>query len=405
VAKAAKYDMKPLRYCLANGRVIVPYDIIDAAGVLVEGSRVSDVGPVQNLQIEPGTEIIDVEGAYIAPGFIDIHLHGGGGADTMDGVPDALRTMAQVHARGGATGIVATTLSSSMEDLRAAIAAFDVAAQCDSGGAKLIGLHLEGPYFSAAQNGAQDKRYLRNPSPDEYLPILDSSGSIMRVSAAPELSGALELGRVLRRRGILASIGHTDATYDDVLIAVEAGYSHVTHIYSAMSAVERINGYRIGGVVESGLLLDELTVEVIADGKHLPPCLLKLVYKCKGPDRIALVTDAIRAAGMPPGEYSLGSVDDGQAVVVEDGVGWIADRTAFAGSIALSNRLVRNMILLAGVGIEPAVRMASLTPARIMGIDDHKGSLARGKDADIVVFDDDIEVLMTVVEGNVVYKA
>ena len=225
------------------------------------------------------------------------------------------------------------------------------------------------------------------------------------MSAAPELPGALELGRELRSRGILASIAHTDATYEQVLVAMEAGFSHMTHLYSGMSGVHRVRAYRVAGAVEAGLLLDDLTVEVIADGRHLPAALLRLIYKCKGPERIALCTDAIRAAGMPDGEYIMGSASHGRPIIVDEGVAWLPDRTAFAGSVAQTNWLVRNMVSLAGASLSDAVKMASLTPARILGIDSIKGSIDRGKDADIVVFDDEINIRLTMVNGSIVYEA
>ena len=299
--------------------------------------------------------------------------------------------------------MVPSTVTSSTKDLKKAIAAFEEACKRKNKGSRLLGLHLEGPYFAASQKGAQDIRFIKEPAREEYLSILDSSSKILRVSAAPELPGGLELGRELRRRGILASIGHTDASYDEVLLAVEAGYSHVTHLYSGMSGVHRVRAYRIAGAIESGLLLDELTVEIIADGKHLPASLLKLIYKCKGADKIALCTDSIRAAGMPEGEFILGNPEDGHITVVDEGVAWLPDRSAFAGSIATTNLLVRNTVNLAGVSLQDAVKMATLTPATILKIDNAKGSIDTGKDADIVVFDEEINVRMTIVEG-VVYR-
>lgn len=397
-------DMTNSRTYVVGGRVITPYRILPRAGFVIDGSKIAALFSMDGFEMDPGAEIIDVNGAYIAPGFIDMHVHGGGGADVMDGTPESMTTIAECHAKGGATGIVPTTLTCPHQDLDSAIQAFERAPKTSPKGAKLLGLHLEGPYFSQSQRGAQDPEYIRNPVPEEYLPILDSSQSIVRVSAAPELPGALDLGRELRRRGILASIGHTDATYDDVVTALEAGYTHMTHLYSGMSSVRRTRAYRVAGAVEAGLLMDDLTVEIIADGKHLPASLLKLIYKAKGPGRIALCSDALRASGMPQGECILGSVSNGQRAIVDDGVAWLPDRTAFAGSVATANWLVRNMIQLAGVAVADAVRMASLTPARILGIDASKGSLDVGKDADIVVFDDDINVKMTIVEGNTVYR-
>lgn len=392
-------------FYLINGTTITPYRVLPSSGLLIEGSKIKDLFPMDSFHPHSGAKILDVKGAYIAPGFIDMHLHGGGGADVMDGTPEAFAAITEAHAKGGTTSIVPTTLTSSMRDLKRAIAAFEEAGKVKISGSRLLGLHLEGPYFAPSQRGAQDIRFIKDPVREEYLSMLDSSSSIIRVSAAPELPGGLELGRELRRRGILASIGHTDASYDEVLMAVEAGYSHVTHLYSGMSGVHRARAYRIAGVIESGLLLDDLTVEIIADGKHLPASLLKLIYNCKGPDRIALCSDSIRAAGMAEGEFVLGNPEDGQITVVDEGVAWLPDRTAFAGSVATANLLVRNMVNLAGVHLLDAVKMATLTPARILKIDDVKGSIDKDKDADIVVFDEDINIRMTIVEGEIVYQA
>ena len=391
--------------CLVNGTIMTPHRVLPNSGLLIEGSKIKHIFPMDSLHLHKSGKIVDVKGAYIAPGFVDMHLHGGGGADVMDGTPEAFATIAKIHAKGGATSIVPSTTTGSIQGLKRAIAAFEEARKMENNGSTLLGLHLEGPYFAPSQKGAQDIRFIKDPVKEEYLSILDSSSSILRVSAAPELPGSLELGRELRRRGILASIGHSDASYDEVLLAIEAGYSHITHLYSGMSGVHRVRAYRIAGAIESGLLLDDLTVEIIADGKHLPASLLKLICKCKGPERIALCSDSVRAAGMPEGEYILGNSEDGQITVVDEGVAWLPDRTAFAGSVATANLLVRNMISLAGASLEDAVKMATLTPARILKIDDVKGSIDKGKDADIVVFDEDINVRMTIVEGKLVYRA
>ena len=391
-------------YYLIGGTIITPHRVLPGSGLLIEGSKIKSLFPMDSFQPHIGARILDVEGAYIAPGFIDMHLHGGGGADVMDGTPEAFAAIAEAHAKGGTTSIVPTTLTSPMEDLKRAMFAFEKASKMKTSGSRLLGMHLEGPYFAPSQRGAQDIRFIKNPIREEYLGILDSFSSILRVSAAPELPGGLELGRELRRRGILASIGHTDASYDEVLLAIEAGYSHVTHLYSGMSGVHRVRAYRIAGAIESGLLLDDLTVEIIADGKHLPASLLKLIYKCKGADKIALCTDSIRAAGMSEGEFVLGNPEDGQSIVVEEGVAWLPDRTAFAGSVATMSLLVENMVNLARVSLQDAVKMATSTPATILKIDDAKGSIDKGKDADIVVFDENINVRMTIVEGEVVYR-
>ena len=254
------------------------------------------------------------------------------------------------------------------------------------------------------QRGAQDPTYIKNPQREDYQEILNFSDDIVRWTAAPELPGAMEFGRELSKRGIVCSMGHSNAIYEDVVRAYENGYSMITHFYSSMSMVKRINSFRYSGIVESGYLIDDLFVEVIADGMHLPESLLKLIYKIKGPDKICLVTDSMRAAGCGDGESILGNLVTGQKVIVEDGVAKLKDRSAFAGSVATADRLVRTMVQTAGVPLVDAVKMMTLTPARAMGIDHKKGSLIPGKDGDIVVFDEDIQVKLVVVGGKVMFE-
>jgi N-acetylglucosamine-6-phosphate deacetylase len=272
-------------------------------------------------------------------------------------------------------------------------------------GAQFVGMHIEGPYFALNQRGAQDARFIRDPDPEEYESIVESTDVIKRWSAAPELKGALRFADYIKSKGILPALAHTDAVYEEVLKGFEHGYTLATHLYSGMSTVMRRNAYRFAGAVESAFLIDEMDVEIIADGSHLPAALLKLVYKIKGADRIALITDAMRGAGMPEGESRIGSVKNGMKVIIEDGVAKLPDRSSFAGSVATTDRLVRNMINLAEVSITDAVKMMTATPARIIGVDNKKGSLLAGKDADIVIFDNNINIHSTIIKGKVVYQA
>ncbi|MFN8348138.1 MAG: N-acetylglucosamine-6-phosphate deacetylase [Spirosomataceae bacterium] len=386
---------------ITNGIILTPFRAIKSGTVVIENGRIADVHE-GNAEVPDAVEI-DAKGQYIAPGFIDIHVHGGGGFDFMDGTEEAFLKIAELHARYGTTSLVPTTLTAEKEDLLQTLNVYEKAKRNNTHGAAFLGMHLEGPYFALSQRGAQDPRYIRHPDPAEYEEILSHSSSIVRWSAAPELEGAITFGQRLRQKGILAAIAHTDAFYDDVLKAYENGYSLVTHLYSAMSGVTRKNAFRYAGVIESAFLLD-LDVEIIGDGIHLPEPLLKLIYKIKGADRTALITDAMRGAGMPEGESTLGSLKNGLKVIIEDGVAKLPDRTSFAGSVATFDRLVRNMVNMADVSLLEAVRMASTTPARIMGVDHRKGSLAQGKDADIVIFDENINVSRTMVEGRIVYQ-
>ena len=384
-----------------NGIVLTPYRIIHGT-VILEGGRIKEVAE-GNIDV-PGAIEIDAKGQYISPGFIDIHVHGGGGHDFMDGTEEAFLKVAETHAQYGTTGLMPTTLTSELDELYNTLELYKQADRNNTKGAQFLGMHLEGPYFSLKQRGAQDPRYIRNPDPKEYMDILSRSSDIKRWSAAPELDGAIEFGNHLRSKGILVAMAHTDAIYEEALVAFEAGFTLATHFYSCMSGVSRRDCFRYAGVIETAYLLDEMDVEIIADGVHLPAPLLKLIYKIKGPDRIALITDSMRAAGMPPGDSILGSKHNGLKVLVEDGVAKLPDRTSFAGSVATCDRLVRTMINLADVPLLEAVKMATQTPANILGIGSTKGSLISGKDADIVIFDKNINVSTTIVHGRVIYN-
>lgn len=390
------------RLKIFNGRILTPFRTINNGTIVVTGEKISEVRE-GNIDV-PGAVEIDAGGKFISPGFIDLHVHGGGDHDFLDGSVEAFLGIARAHAEHGTTAMYPTATSGNPDQLVRNLGLYEQADRRNENGAQFMGMFLEGPYYSMEMRGAQDPRYVRDPDPAEYKEILSGTNVIKRWDSAPERKGALEFAEYLISQGVMPSIGHTSAVYDDVILAFEHGYRLMTHLYSGMLGVTRRDAFRYAGAVESAFLIDEMNVEVIADNRHLPPPLLKLIYKIKGPDRIALVTDSMRGAGMPDGESILGSRDDGLRVIIEDGVAKLPDRTSFAGSVATTDRLVRVMRDEAGVPITDAVRMMSATPAAIMGIDDRKGSLVKGKDADIVIFDDNIQVATTIVKGKVIYN-
>lgn len=389
---------------IINGKLILPDCIREGTAIICKGKTIEKIVQMSDLQTDATDCVIDAGNNYVSPGFIDIHTHGGGGYDFMDATVEAFLGAAETHARFGTTALMPTTLASTTGELLKLFPVYKAAVVQNTKGAKFLGLHLEGPYFSYNQRGAQDPEHLRNPQPEEYLRILEASDDIVRWSLAPELEGALVFGELLRSKHILPSVAHSDAIYEEVEKAFQSGFTHMTHLYSGMSSVMRRNAFRYAGVVEAAYLIDDITVEIIADGVHLPKPLLQFVYKFKGPYKTALCTDSMRAAGMPDGEYILGSHDRGRKVIVEDGVAKLPDRSAFAGSVATTDRLVRTMVDFAGVPLIDAVKMMTLTPARIIHLDNIKGSIKEGKDADLIIFDKNIHVLTTIIEGNVIYK-
>lgn len=369
--------------------------IVDG-GQITPGSILIDEGKVKAVlpnDADADADIIEGEGLYASAGFIDTHTHGGGGYDFMDGTAEAFIGAGRMHLSHGTTTIVPTTLSSSLEGLVQSVKVFREAKEAMAEEQYMPGMHLEGPYFAMNQRGAQDPRYIKDPDPEEYQKVIEiADGAIIRWSVAPERKGAMEMGDYLTAHGILPSIGHTDATYADCVEALKHGYRHVTHLYSCTSTITRKDGFRILGVTESAYCLDGLTVEVIADGCHLPPELLRMIVKCKGVDKVSMVSDSLRPAGLDVKESISGSLTDGQRCIIEDGVAKLPDHSAFAGSIATADRLVRTMWKLAGVPLADTIRMMSENPARLIGVDGRKGRLLPGKDADIVLFDENVQV-------------
>ena len=318
----------------------------------------------------------------------------------MDGTPEAVINAAKTHMRYGTTSIMPTTMTSSMEELYAALTAYREAARTMKDGPNLLGVHLEGPYVSPARNGAQDPAFLREPTEKEIVALLDDFPEIKRISAAPEVPGGMRLGQIMRERGLLPSIGHSDAMYEKVLEACENGYRLVTHFYSGNSTLARITHRRELGIIETAYLVDDLYVEIIADGIHLPPELLRLILSGKSWNRIILITDSMRGASMPEGSIvKLGSQKNGQDTIIEGGVAMMMHRRSYGGSVCTTDRCVRTMYKQAGLPIEKAVQMITLNPARLLNLRT-KGAIAPGMDADLCIFDDDICMAGVMVRGK-----
>lgn len=384
---------------LKNGILLTPYRKQYNQIILIDEGQISYLGP--DLKTEDYKEI-DCQGYYISPGFIDMHLHGGGGYDFMDAVPEAFVGAAKCHAEHGTTSILCTCTAANNEHLGKVFEAFRQAKKINSSGSNLLGLHLEGPYYSLENHGAIETQYLRDPSPDDYKEILSMTDDLKVWSEAPERPGSMEFGRYLEKNGILAAIGHSTATFEQVLEARENGFHHITHLYSCTSSVIRKNCFRIAGIVEAAYYCDDITVEMISDGVHLPESLLRLICKLKGPDRIAPVSDCMRAAGMEDGDSILGCKENGLKVIVKDHIAWLPDGSGFAGGTGTSDLLLHNLVHLAGLSVEDAVKSMSATPARILKLN-RKGILQQGYDADLTVFNSDLQIEMTIVNGQILY--
>ena len=384
-----------------NGRVILGGTFApEGTSVYTNGERIVAVTRDEL----PFDAAHDARGGYISPGFIDMHVHGGNGYDLRKGELQAFIEVSKLHAKNGTCVMLPSGSSGSVESyikMFETLDEYNRRNEEEAIGAHMPGLHLEGPYFSPIQAGAQQAKFMTPPIPEDYMYILEHYGDkLIRWSSAPELPGSYEFAKALREYGVVASIGHSDADYDCVMDAYDWGYGLVTHFYSGCSTVHRKNAYRYAGIVEAAYMIDGMDVEIIADGRHLPPALLKFIVKFKGVDRIALVTDAIPCAGLPDGSEKL---FENPNFIIEDGVAKLPDRSAFAGSVCTTNKLVRNMIELAGVSLLDAVRMATANPARMARLRD-RGYIREGGYADILIFDEDINVSLTMVNGKIVFE-
>ena len=377
---------------------IVDQGFMESGDILIDNGRISKVGIFEEPE---ASNVEEGDGLYASAGFIDTHTHGAGGFDFMDGTEEAYLTACRTHLLHGTTTILPTTIAASIPEIIRSIKAFNNVNGELNKIQYVPGIHLEGPYFAMAQKGGQDPRYIKDPDPDEYREIIRiADGSIKRWSIAPERKGAMEMGDYLLANGIIPTIGHTDATYDVVKESMRHGYHHITHLYSCTSTITRKSGFRILGVTESAYCFDDLTAELIADGCHLPPELLRMIIKCKGVDKLSLITDSLRVAGLDVKTCVIGSGEDGRECIIEEGVVKLPDRSAFAGSMATADRLVRTVWKKAGISLEDTIRMMCENPAKQFGLSDRKGTLQVGKDADIVLFDDDVNVKAVYHMGN-----
>ncbi len=379
---------------IKNARLILPEGIEEGKDLYYSEGVITAI----TAEELPFDEEFDAAGLYVAPGFIDLHVHGGGGADfTEDDEEDILHAIDH-HAFHGTTTIYPSTVAASCDTLRGALRRLRSAIRSGRALANVPGVHLEGPYFSPAQCGAQNTDFITPPVPEDYESLLAEYGDVIRRwSFAPELPGSREFLRAIHAAGVVSSMGHTNAKYEDVLMAREEGCTLITHFYSCISTITREKGYRKLGVMECGYLMDDLDVEAIADGCHIPAELFRLLYKIKGAGRISLVTDALRCCGNEGERSSTGGV----ACVIKNGVAVLPDESAFAGSIATTDRLVRFCVEEVGIPLKEAVQMISANPARVMGLE-KKGRLAVGCDADIVCFDDGINMKKVIVMGKTI---
>ena len=377
---------------IINGKIHTPQGWLKNGSVIISDNKILEVSNCDLPVV--GAKMVDARGMYIVPGGVEIHVHGGGGRDFMEGTEDAFRTAVDAHMQHGTTSIFPTLSSSSIPMIRAAAETTEkLMAEKDS---PVLGLHLEGHYFNMKMAGGQIPEYIKNPDPNEYIPLLEETNCIKRWDASPELPGALQFGKYVKSKGILVSVAHTQAEFEDIKAGYDAGYTHATHFYNAMPGFHKKNEYKYEGTVESIYLMDDMTVEAIADGIHVPPTILRLIYKIKGVEKTALITDALACAA------SDSKVAFDPRVIIEDGVCKLADRSALAGSIATMDRLIQTMTFQAEVPLFDVIRMISETPSKIMGVYDRKGSLESGKDADILLLDKDLNVAAVWAMGKLV---
>jgi N-acetylglucosamine-6-phosphate deacetylase len=391
----------PERLAFAHGTLLTDAGEVRDGVVLVEEGRIAYAGPW--IAPPPKAEVIDASGLYVAPGLIDIHIHGGDGSDFMDATPEDVDRIFAYHARHGVTALCPTTATAPHAEILAGLDAINAYRSRGNRFGRALGAHIEGPYLCQTKRGCHLPEYVRNPVEAEWSELLER-GPLATMTLAPELPGARPLIEELRRRGAIPSIGHSEALYHEIVEALDWGAAHATHLYCAMTDAmnNRWRGTpnpRTAGIVEAVYLEERLSSELITDGKHLSKEMMILALRNKGFDKLAIISDAMRGAGMPDGEYTFGP-RHGMVAVVKNREARIPDGTALASSVYAMDEMVRVFREATGVPLWQAIRMASLTPAEILGVDDELGSLRPGKAADLILLDEACQVHGTWMAGR-----
>ena len=378
---------------IVNGKILFAEQVIENKALLFE-EQIKGIVDVN--EVPEGCEVIDAKGNYVAPGFIGIHIHGYDTKDTMDGTTEAIRTIAQGIAKNGVTSFLPTTMTMSKEEIATALEAARTVKAEGSEGAQVLGVHMEGPYINEAFKGAQNGKYIQAPNNEAIEFVKNYQDIVKLITIAPEVEGAKAfIEEISHSTDIALSMGHTKATYEQAMEGIEAGITHTTHLFNAMTPLH----HRNPGVVGAALASEKVSCEMICDTIHINKGLFPLVIKAKAPDKFVLVTDCMCAGGCKDGQYALG----GQAVFVKDGSARLEDGT-LAGSILRLNEALRNVVQNTECPVEKAIEFATINPAKTIGVDRFKGTLDTGKDADIILFDESINVKYTINKGITIYE-